>query len=138
MLLTGDAQDGAQTAAYYEDVMLTNGQPLTLNLTEQELAENGAVIPSEKSIPVQTVEITGEQSLAVGESAQLTARIGPDAASDRSITWTSSEPAVISVSENGEITAYAAGEATISAVSAKRRLRCTARADLYTGVVHFA
>ena len=118
VLLTGDAQDGAQTAAYYEDVMLTNGQPLTLNLTEQELAENGAVIPSEKSIPVQTVEITGEQSLAVGESAQLTARIGPDAASDRSITWTSSEPAVISVSENGEITAYAAGEATISAVSA--------------------
>lgn len=118
VLLTGDAQDGAQTAAYYEDVMLTNGQPLTLDLTEQELTENGAVIPSEKSIPVQTVEIIGEQSLAVGESAQLTARIGPDAASDRSITWTSSEPAVISVSENGEITAYAAGEATISAVSA--------------------
>ena len=118
VLLTGDAQDGAQTAAYYEDVMLTNGQPLTLDLTEQELTENGAVIPSEKSIPVQTVEITGEQSLAVGESAQLTARIGPDAASDRSITWTSSEPSVVSVSENGEITAHAAGEATISAVAA--------------------
>ena len=118
VLLTGDAQDGAQTAAYYEDVMLTNGQPLTLDLTEQELTENGAVIPSEKSIPVQTVEIIGEQSLAVGESAQLTARIGPDAASDRSITWTSSEPSVVSVSENGEITAHAAGEATISAVAA--------------------
>ena len=118
VLLTGDAQDGAQTAAYYEDVMLTNGQPLTLDLTEQELTENGAVIPSEKSIPVQTVEITGEQSLAVGESAQLTARIGPDAASDRSITWTSSEPSVVSVSENGKITAHAAGEATISAVAA--------------------
>ena len=118
VLLTGDAQDGAQTAAYYEDVMLTNGQPLTLDLTEQELTENGAVIPSEKSIPVQTVEIIGEQSLAVGESAQLTVRIGPDAASDRSITWTSSEPSVVSVSENGEITAHAAGEATISAVAA--------------------
>ena len=118
VLLTGDAQDGAQTAAYYEDVMLTNGQPLTLDLTEQELTENGAVIPSEKSIPVQTVEITGEQNLEVGENAQLTTHIGPDAASDRSVTWTSSNPSVVSVSENGEITAHAAGEATISAVAA--------------------
>ncbi len=118
VLLTETAQDGTQTAAYYENIALTDGQPLTLDLTEQELTENGAVIPSEKSIPVQTVEITGEQNLAVGENAKLAARIGPDAASDHSITWTSSEPAVVSVSENGEITAHAAGEATISAVSA--------------------
>ena len=118
VLLTESTQDGTQAAVYYENVTLTKNQPLALDLAEQKLTENGNMILSEQSIPVQTVEIIGEQSLAVGENAKLTARIGPDVASDRSITWTSSDSSVVSVLEDGTITAHTAGEATIFAAAA--------------------
>ena len=68
----------------------------------------------------ETVAATGvtlsetELSLTVGESATLTATVTPDNATDKSVTWTSSDPAVATV-EGGEVTAVAEGGATITA-----------------------
>lgn len=55
-----------------------------------------------------------ELSLTVGESVTLTATVTPDNATDKSVTWTSSDPAVATV-EGGEVTAIAEGGATITA-----------------------
>jgi uncharacterized protein YjdB len=54
--------------------------------------------------------------LAVGGSYQLTTVLDADVGVDRSLTWTSSNPAVVSV-VGGLITGVAAGQATITARS---------------------
>ena len=56
-------------------------------------------------------------SLFPGNTAQLTATISPDNAYDKSVTWSSSNTAVATVDNNGEVTAIADGTATITVQS---------------------
>ena len=71
-------------------------------------------------------------SLDVGATATLTATVLPEDATDKTVTWTSSDPAVATV-ENGVITAVAAGSATITAAAGGQSATCavtvTASAD---------
>jgi uncharacterized protein YjdB len=53
-------------------------------------------------------------TLTAGESATLTATVGPENADDKSVTWTSSAPDVATVDANGKVTAVKAGTATIT------------------------
>lgn len=55
------------------------------------------------------------QTLIVGETFQLTATVAPADASDPTLTWTSSNVAVATVSATGLVTAVSAGSATITA-----------------------
>ena len=55
--------------------------------------------------------------MKVGESFQLTARVLPDDATDKTLTWTSSNPNVATVNSEGVVTAVAAGSATITATT---------------------
>ena len=52
---------------------------------------------------------------SVGEKRQLTVDITPASASTRQVKWTSSNPSVATVNENGIVTAVADGTATITA-----------------------
>ena len=52
-----------------------------------------------------------------GETLQLTATVLPENATDRTVSWTSSNPAVATVNANGLVTAVAAGTATITATT---------------------
>ena len=54
------------------------------------------------------------KSLAVGESFQLTATVGPNTARDKSVLWTTSDPSVAMVNQDGVVTALEAGTATIT------------------------
>ena len=53
-------------------------------------------------------------SLAIGTTSQLTETVAPSNASNKSVTWTSSNTAVATVSTSGVVTAVAAGTATIT------------------------
>ncbi len=55
-----------------------------------------------------------ELSLYIGESESLTATVLPSDASDKSVTWTSSNAAVAGVSADGKVTANKAGTAVIT------------------------
>ncbi len=55
--------------------------------------------------------------MAKGTTLQLTATVLPDNASNKAVTWTSSDPTVASVDENGLVTAIAHGIATITAMT---------------------
>ena len=64
---------------------------------------------------VAKVELShGNLYLVAGESATLTVTVSPDDATDKSVIWTTSNPAVATVSNQGEVTAVAAGEAIIT------------------------
>ncbi|RGS63407.1 Ig-like domain-containing protein, partial [Bifidobacterium adolescentis] len=60
----------------------------------------------------------GKLSLKAGASAQLTATVKPDNATDRKVTWTSSDSSVANVMGTGVVTAgNKAGTATIKATA---------------------
>lgn len=70
---------------------------------------------------VDRVELTPEAAeIQLGDSAQLVARLldeGGSVLSGRTITWTSSDPAVLDVSSSGMVRGRAAGTATVSAAT---------------------
>ena len=70
-----------------------------------------------------TVNVTGitlsqtEAAVTIGgETLTLTATVAPDDATDKTVTWTSSDPTVATVAD-GVVTAVAAGTATITATA---------------------
>lgn len=79
-----------------------------------------------------TVPVTGivlnqsELALKVGaEPVQLEATVTPDDASDKSVVWSSSDPAIASVSETGLVTPAAAGTAVITAEASGFKAECS-------------
>ena len=67
-------------------------------------------------VAVSSVEIQKPErtTLAVGETLQLNAVVRPDNATDKTVIWSSSD-ANLAIVENGEVTALAAGEVSITA-----------------------
>ena len=50
----------------------------------------------------------------MGDTETLTATVAPNDATDKSVTWTSSDTSVATVSNTGLVTAEASGTATIT------------------------
>ena len=55
-----------------------------------------------------------EATLVVGTKETLIATIAPADATNKNVTWSSDKPAIATVSQSGEVTAIAVGEATIT------------------------
>ena len=71
--------------------------------------------PTPADVPVTGVELDiTEIGLVVGETAVLTATVLPENATDKSVTWLSSAPEIVSVDENGTVEGLAAGNATVT------------------------
>lgn len=69
-----------------------------------------------KGIDVEAIELShSEASLGIGATLQLTATVTPENATNKSITWSSSDEAVATVDEAGLVTGVAEGETTIMA-----------------------
>ena len=78
-----------------------------------------------KVIAVESVELDKtEVELTEGDSVTLTATVKPDDATDKTVTWTSSDPAVATV-DGGKIEAVKEGTATITAKSGEKSAACT-------------
>lgn len=56
-------------------------------------------------------------TINLGQTVTMTATVLPSDASDKSVTWTSSNSDIVSVTQNGNVTANAMGEAEITATS---------------------
>ena len=74
--------------------------------------------------PKQTVSVTGvtldqaELSLYTGKTATLTATVTPENATNKAVTWKSSDDTIATVDNNGKVTAVKEGTATITATAA--------------------
>ena len=87
---------------------------------------------SENHIEVTSVSLSEETiSLGVGESETLTATVLPINATDKSITWTSSDQSIATIVD-GKVTAVGNGTVTITAKSHNgKAANCTVNANVY-------
>ena len=69
---------------------------------------------SVKSVAVTGVTLEGDKAIAIGETVKLTATIAPANATNKKITWNSSNPEIASVGTDGTIEGKAAGETTVT------------------------
>ncbi len=79
------------------------------------------------TIPVSSVSLSMTSlTLSVGASSTLRASVLPDDASNKNVTWSSDNPSIASVSQNGLINAVAPGETfiTVTTDSDNRTDRC--------------
>ncbi|ATU19783.1 Ig-like domain-containing protein [Bifidobacterium choerinum] len=78
----------------------------------------GSVAPCVTVVPVTSVSISGgDFELKEGASKQLSATVAPANATDRAVSWKSSNTSVAAVNASGNVTAVAAGTATITATA---------------------
>ena len=76
------------------------------------------VTVTQEVIPVKSVGLNKTRlNLTVGAVEQLTATVNPDNATDKTITWTSSDATIVSVDPSGKVKALKGGTATITAAA---------------------
>ena len=96
-------------------------------------ASGVSVTSDAATLTVDPVSVTGvtldetELALYTGGSATLTATVAPDNATDKSVTWSSSDNTVATVDNTGNVTAVGAGNATITVTTedGKKTATCT-------------
>ena len=66
-----------------------------------------------------------ELTLTEGESETLTATVKPDDATDKTVTWSSSNTAIATVDANGKVTAVKEGNAIITAKAGEYTATCS-------------
>ena len=79
-----------------------------------------------ETIAVEQITLSATSlSLKLGDSRTLTATVIPSDATDSQVTWSSSDPSVATVSDQGEVTAVRAGNCTITATAGGKSATCT-------------
>jgi len=134
--ITGKSLDGGTVYLSYNglaDTIATtvvgtdfsiNIQPLIEGTVVRLYVDDGIKFPSytvqETVIKGNTILVSGitlnetNVNLSEGEEYQLTATVLPANATNKSVTWKSSQSSVVKVDDNGVITAIAVGDATIT------------------------
>ena len=83
-------------------------------INKDPLEEIPPEVVAVKSVALNKTSLT----LTVGESATLKATLSPTDATNKKLTWSSSDKAVATVSSSGKVTAVKAGTATITVKTA--------------------
>ena len=82
------------------------------------------VTVAKRVIPVESIELNKTTlDLVEGDSETLTATVKPDNATDRTVTWSTSDASIVKV-ENGKVTAIKEGTASITAKAGEKSVIC--------------
>lgn len=81
-----------------------------------EMLEGNIVMTIATRVAGLTVS-PAELTMDVGDTAQLTATVTPEDASNKAVVWSSSDESIATVDSNGVVTAKAVGKATITATT---------------------
>ena len=110
-------QDGLVTAVKEGTAVITaaaGGKSATCEVTVRK-----------KVIPVTAVSISRTSlQLIKGQSESLTATVSPADATDKTVTWSSSDATVVSVDQTGKVTALKGGAATVTASAGEYSATC--------------
>ncbi|MFQ9951951.1 MAG: Ig-like domain-containing protein, partial [Clostridium sp.] len=113
---TFEIKDGAQTTSITPKVEVYRNQ------SNEELSSSVKVSSGEitvMDIPVADISLDRhELNMLTGGIDTLVATVSPDNATDKSVSWASSDPGVVSVDQEGNLSALKPGNATITATAA--------------------
>lgn len=111
--------NGAVTAVSVGSAIITataGGKSATCNVS----------VEKEDVIPVTSVTLNKTSlNLKKGQNEVLTATVSPDNATDKSVSWSSSDATVASVNQNGKVTALKSGNVTITAKAGEKTATCS-------------
>ncbi len=97
---------------------------ITVKSVDGGFTASCAVTVVAKTVDVSSVTLSkSELTLTEGESETITATVKPDDATDKTVSWSSSDPAVATV-DGGKITAVKEGTATITAKAGDKTATC--------------
>lgn len=101
----------------------------TLTVSVGEISATCNITVAIERIEVESIEVSpAEVTLTqIGETAQLAAQVMPENATDAQITWTTSDEAVATVTEEGLVTAVANGKAVITASAGEKSAVCNVK-----------
>ena len=103
------------------DAADASGKELTVSMPFTAVASGSTSTSDTSAAYIDTLSVSLSAStvkLNAGSTKTLTASVTPSNATDRTVTWTSSNTAVAKVSSAGKITAVSSGEATITCKTA--------------------
>lgn len=102
-------------------VVTTNGMPL---FTTRATAKCTVTV-TDIAIPTTNIELDAfSKTMTVGDKAKLTATVKPADTTDK-VTWKSNNDKIVSVDENGNITALAVGKTEVIATAGSVSAQCT-------------
>lgn len=98
---------------------------ITVTTTDGSKTATCSVTVTANSVAVTGITIDkAEISKVAGETEKLSATVTPANATDKKVTWTTSDANVATVDESGNVTAVAAGSATITAKAGDKTATC--------------
>ena len=116
-VITATTQDGNKTAMAKVTVKKAPSGSSSGGSSSGGSSSGGSSGSKYKKVTKVTVN-SKDFTLVVGKTKTLTYAISPKNATNKKITWKSSNPAVAKISTSGKVTAVGPGTTTISAVSA--------------------
>ena len=119
----GDGEDGEDDLTAQSEETVTATATCTVTVTEDPPPDVTTAPPA--NIPVTEVVMQMPSlTLAEGETETLAVDILPENATDRNVSWTTSNEAAVTVDQTGKVTAVAEGEATITATVGGKSAFC--------------
>lgn len=97
----------------------------TITAKAGEKSTTCSVTVEKKGIDVTSVTLNkSELALVVGDSETLIATVKPDDATDKTVTWSTSDATIATVDNNGKVTAVKEGAVTITAKAGGQEATC--------------
>ncbi len=93
---------------------LTGKKMLAFLLAVAMTLSMSVTVFADETIAVTSVSIDSSMSIDVGEKEKLEATVRPSNATNKNVTWSSSDEAIATVDASGEVTGVKAGKATIT------------------------
>lgn len=111
-----------------ETVTVTALKPGTVTVTaasdaDMTVTASCKITITDKGVDSMTLD-PEKMTLEKGETRQVKAVISPEEAAGAAVLWSSSDPQVANVDENGNVTAISGGKATITAKAGSLEAQC--------------
>ncbi len=104
------------------------GQQYQEPQSSQESQQSQSSQQSQTETQLEGIEIDySELSMRAGDSVRLVATLRPDPTLDVPVVWSSSAPDVVGVAQDGTLTAYKEGEATVTVTAMQGGIAFTAK-----------
>ena len=112
----GEKEENVNISTDKEKVMIKGeNEKLKVYIDKDNDAIYETLIAQSDSIPVSSINLNlAKTKLVIGEQLILTPTITPDNATEKAVNWSSSDNNIVTVDENGLVTAVAEGKATIT------------------------